>query len=83
MKLYDELKRAGTLLLEYPGQWAICGGIAASIYRSHPRYTDDIDFAVIDSETISAKDLACKIINQLGYKEYLGFIPNSQPPMSK
>ena len=80
MKLYDELKRSATLLSEYPGQWAVCGGIAASIYRVRPRYTDDIDFAVIDSERISAKDLACKIINQLGYKEYLDFVPDSQSP---
>ena len=55
MKIFDELVRAGKLLSEYPGQWAVCGGVAASIYRSRARFTDDIDFALIDTARISAE----------------------------
>ena len=75
MRLLLELKRTCAILENYPGQWAICGGIAASLYREKPRFTDDIDFAVVDSAIISGKDLAMKVISELGFKEYFGFIP--------
>ena len=77
MKLFDELIRVTKLLSAFPGQWAICGGVAASIYRKRARFTDDIDIALIDSAGISAKNLASKIINELGYKEYQGFVPDT------
>lgn len=80
MKLFSELQRVTKLLEEFPGQWAICGGIAASIYRSKARYTDDIDFALIDSTTISATSLAEKVIKELGYKEHIGFVPDPLNP---
>ena len=76
MKLFNELIRATKILANYKGQWAICGGVAASIYRSKPRFTNDIDFALIDSPQISAEQLASKVIKELGLKEYKGFIPN-------
>lgn len=80
MKLFSELKRAAEILSAYPGQWAICGGVAASIYRSKPRFTDDIYFAVIDSDTIQAEDLASQVISKLGYREYWEFIPDPMEP---
>ena len=80
MKLFSELQKITKLLNNYPNQWAICGGIAASIYRETARYTDDIDIALINSDNLSAKDLASKIISELGYKEYEGFIPDPFTP---
>lgn len=76
MRLFSELKRAAQILSRYPSQWAICGGVAASLYRESARFTDDIDFAVVDSEALTALDLARKVIGELGYKEYKGFIPD-------
>lgn len=76
MRLFVELKRVAQAMAAYPSQWAVCGGIAASIYREKARFTDDIDFALIDSDKISAFDLGTKIIQELGYKEYRGFIPS-------
>ena len=76
MKLFDELKRATELLHQHRGQWALCGGVAASIYRNKPRFTDDIDFALIDSEKYPAETLATEVIKKLGYKEYIGFVPD-------
>lgn len=76
MKLFDELKRATSYLGDFPRQWALCGGVAASIYRSKARFTDDIDFALIDSPDIAAGDLARQVIQKMGYRDYLGFIPD-------
>lgn len=76
MKLFDRLKQAAVLLADYPDQWAICGGVAASIYRSSPRFTDDIDIAVIDSDKIRAVDLAAFVISEMGLREYKGFVPD-------
>lgn len=83
MTLFSELEKAVTLLNKYAGSWAICGGVAASIYRKIPRFTADIDFALIDSTDLSAEDLAKKITAELGYKEYLGFIPSDKKPHSQ
>ncbi len=76
MRLFDQLKKVADLLSEYPNQWAVCGGVAASIYRNRPRFTDDIDIALIDSEKISAQELASSITKALGYKEFKGFVPD-------
>lgn len=76
MGIFSELKRVIRFLNNYPGQWAICGGVAASIYRERPRFTDDIDFALVDSNSLSARELALKVISDLGYRDYQGFIPD-------
>lgn len=76
MKILRELKRVVALLQPYRGQWALCGGIAASIYRSHPRFTDDIDFVLVDGENQSAEDLALSIVCELGYEPYRGYFPD-------
>ncbi len=73
MKIFHELRRAVEILNDYPGNWALCGGVAASIYRKNPRFTNDIDFALIDSEKISAKSLAVTVSEKLGYKAQIGF----------
>ncbi len=76
MKIFSELKKATGLLSKYEGQWAIAGGIAASIYRSKPRFTDDIDFALIDGENGTAAEIAEEVILKLGYQVYKGFVPH-------
>ncbi len=76
MGIFSELKRVIKFLDNYPGQWAVCGGVAASIYRERPRFTDDIDFALVDNDSLSARDLALKVISDLGYRDYHGFIPD-------
>ncbi len=78
MKLFEVLKQTALLLLEHPGQWAVCGGVAASIYRRKARFTDDIDFALIDSPAMSAENLAGTILRRLGYGEYIGFVPDPE-----
>lgn len=75
MKIFSELKKVTNILEQYDNGWAICGGVAASIYRKSPRFTDDIDIALVDSEKMSAEELATKVVNKLGYEEIIGFIP--------
>lgn len=76
MKILDELERSVRFLEEFEGQWAICGGVAASIYRTRPRFTDDIDFVLIDDQNESAEGIASRVIQSLGYQEYRGYIPD-------
>lgn len=76
MKLFSELKRTVQLLQKFTGQWAICGGVAASVYRTKARFTDDIDFALISTHEVSAEELASKVIKDLNYKEYKDFVPD-------
>ncbi|MCO6430884.1 MAG: nucleotidyl transferase AbiEii/AbiGii toxin family protein [Deltaproteobacteria bacterium] len=78
MRLLSELKKVAEELQPYRGQWAVCGGVAASIYREKARFTDDIDIALIDSPLVAAKDLSIRIISGMGYKEYFGFVPCPQ-----
>jgi hypothetical protein len=75
LKLLSELKRVSNSLAAFPGHWALCGGVAASIYRKKPRFTDDIDFILSDSPSLPAKEIASQVIANLGYAEYLGFVP--------
>lgn len=76
MRILDQLKRVTELLRPYHGQWAICGGVAASIYRNTPRFTDDIDIALVDSPEIAAVDLGLQIMQSLGYEPLKGFVPD-------
>lgn len=77
MRVFLELKRAAQALKPYDGQWAICGGVAASIYREKPRFTNDIDFALCDTPLLSAEELASRVVKDLGYAELKGFVPAS------
>lgn len=74
MRLFAELKRLAQALSRFPGQWAVCGGVAASLYREKARFTDDIDIAVVNSGPVSAEELATQVIRDLGYKAHKGFI---------
>ena len=76
MKLFSELKRVARQLSTCEGRWAVCGGVAASLYRESPRFTGDIDIAVIDAEGDSARTLAERVLRELGYRPALGFVPN-------
>lgn len=57
--------------------WAICGGVAASIYRETPRYTADIDIILRDTPENKARDIAEKTLTQMGYKPQAGWITDS------
>jgi Nucleotidyl transferase AbiEii toxin, Type IV TA system len=74
MKLFHNLKLATSELKQWPGCWAICGGIAACIYRTTPRFTGDIDIAIIDHKTLSATEIANIVITKLGNKPLAGFV---------
>ena len=76
MRLFQKLKVVAELLRPYDGYYAVCGGIAACLYRETPRYTGDIDIALVNPPGRSAKEVACGIIEQLGYAPKFGFITN-------
>jgi len=59
-------------------QFAVCGGLAASIYRSSMRTTVDVDIALaIPGATggQSERELALKFLDQLGIKALVGWTP--------
>jgi hypothetical protein len=74
MKLFHDLRRVTELLLPYRGCWAVCGGVAAAIYRETPRYTADIDIALIDHPDRDAASIAAGVAEVMGYKPKAGFI---------
>lgn len=80
MKIFSEFKKVVEILQEYNGSWAVCGGVAASIYRKESRFTNDIDIALIDHNGTSAEQIALEITKKLGYKEIIGFLPDIHNP---
>ncbi len=74
MKIFSSLKRLVSELMPYDGSWAICGGVAASLYRETPRFTGDIDIALINSPGGSAREVAERVLASMGYAPKLGFI---------
>lgn len=74
MKLFDDLKIACNELAQWPGCWALCGGVAAAIYRDIPRFTADIDFVIADHPDKPAKDIAEQVTRTLSLKPIAGFI---------
>lgn len=74
MKLFSELKRVAGALEKFKGSWALCGGVVASIYRETPRFTHDIDIAVVDRKNQSAEELATEVLKLLKYDPILGFV---------
>ena len=74
MKLFQYLKKTATIMNSWSGCWALCGGIAASLYRDTPRYTGDLDLAVVSNADCTAREIAENVIKKLGYKPIIGFI---------
>jgi hypothetical protein len=74
MIILDELKKALSVLEPFNGAWCVCGGIAASIYGREGRFTNDIDIAIIDTPTMTAKEIASSVLIQIGYEAILGFV---------
>ncbi len=67
----------------WPGCWAICGGIAASLYRTEPRFTGDVDIALIDQQQASARSIAEGVLQTLGCTPSVGFIPQEDGRLSE
>ena len=61
-------------LLKSKHPFAVVGGLAASIYRSEPRLTKDVDIALAVSTVEESKDFAIKLIAELGFQPALGWI---------
>jgi hypothetical protein len=74
MPLFQHLRSAIDLLKPWQGYYAICGGIAACLYRETPRFTGDIDIALIDPPQHRARDIAQEILLKLGFDPKLGFV---------
>lgn len=64
-------------------RYAVCGGIAASMYRPTFRLTNDLDLAVASEPACSADELLAvllRMLEELGMKHALGWIPNIAAP---
>lgn len=83
MKLFEDLKRVTTILSRWPNTWAICGGIAASIYRDTPRFTADIDIMLIDSQDQTATEIATSAARALNFKPIDGWITDQNGNLIK
>jgi hypothetical protein len=74
MKLFHELRRVFEALQPFEGYWCLCGGVAASVYGTEGRFTNDIDVALVDTPILSAQEVATQVLQQLGYQAMLGFV---------
>lgn len=68
MKLEQLYTATVKLLRETGHEFAVCGGVAAMVYRAEIRYTGDIDF-LIDAES-SGVEIASTIITGFGLKPF-------------
>ena len=76
MQLLSELQRLIKQLQPWQGSWALCGGVVASVYRDTPRFTGDIDVALINYNDVTAQQIAEQVLRELGYNPILGFLPD-------
>ncbi len=76
MRIFSELKRLVNHLRPWPDCWALCGGVVASVYRDTPRYTGDIDVAIINHGQTPASTIAESVIRELGLEPNMGFVPD-------
>lgn len=83
MKLFSVLKQVVQLLEPHNGSWAICGGVAASVYRDTPRYTGDIDIVLLDRPLLTAQQIAEQIASALGYEPIAGFLTDQKGELIK
>jgi hypothetical protein len=69
------LKKAVAILKDSPCNFCLIGGHAASLYRSQERFTRDVDFALVATDQKHSRAVAQSVIQALGEKPVLGFIP--------
>jgi len=77
----EALRLIAREIVEESFNYAVCGGIAASIYRLVPRFTNDLDLVISipNSEDIQLEQMAAeKFLSRLGFTTLLGWFPNSQ-----
>lgn len=65
-----------TLEEHFPSHFAICGGLAASTYRTNPRMTDDLDIAVSGKKITDVEKAAEKTLRAIGATVSIGVIEN-------
>lgn len=64
-------------LVKHEANFALAGGLAASLYRAKPRLTNDVDIALALGSEKASKELARKIFKEAGYKISMGWITSS------
>lgn len=68
------LKKILPKLTTLDGYYSLAGGLAASLYRSQPRVTNDLDFALSYRSTEQSKRNAVGILTDLGFRASMGSI---------
>jgi len=76
MQIFTELQNLVKHLEKLEGSWALCGGVLAAVYRETPRFTGDIDIALIDRDNLAAEEAATEILKDMGYAPVSGFVPS-------
>lgn len=74
LKLLEEIV---FYLAKHEANFALAGGLAASLYRTKPRLTNDVDIALVLGSEKTSKEFARKIFKEAGYKVSLGWITSN------
>jgi len=72
------LKLVTSELVNTEYQFALAGGLAASVYRDRPRLTNDVDLAFMASDGSCSRELAESVIKRMGLDPSVGWIVDSQ-----
>lgn len=83
MKIFEVLKRTTSLLEDVEIDWALCGGVAACLYRETPRHTGDIDITLIAQKPDQEKEFAEQILLKLGFQPKAGWITDQSGKLIK
>lgn len=75
MQQLELLKRIVAELQKRNTDFALCGGISASLYREKPRFTNDVDLCIYFENYNSSKELAVQVIEKIGAQASFGWIP--------
>ncbi|HMO18816.1 MAG TPA: nucleotidyl transferase AbiEii/AbiGii toxin family protein [Oligoflexia bacterium] len=75
MQQLELLKKVIGQLEDRKVDYILCGGIAASLYRDKPRLTNDVDLAIFYKNYDDSKAIAKEIIESIGARASLGWIP--------
>lgn len=83
MSLIKLLREVTEILDANNHDYAVVGGLAASVYRKKLRLTNDIDIALSASNVEQAKEIACDVIKQLNYHVGYGWISDDEQRLDK
>jgi len=81
MNPLELLKLAAEPLKLSGAKFAVAGGLAASFYRAKARLTNDVDVCLLADPASASREIAEKLLTDLGLKVFSGWVASSNSPL--